>query len=62
MPQQPVSFADVSLEGLESSPVASALAGLRADEARCFSTKYRHTFTQGRATAARRKITHSQID
>ncbi len=45
MPQQPVSFTDVSLEGLESSPVASTLAGLRANEARYFSTKYQHTFT-----------------
>ena len=27
-----VDFADVSTEGLESSPVAAALAGLRANE------------------------------
>lgn len=45
MPATPVSFTDVSTEGLESSPVASALAGLRANEARYFSTKYKHTFT-----------------
>ncbi len=40
-----VDFAHVSTEGLESSPVAEALAGLRANEARYFSTKYHHTFT-----------------
>lgn len=40
-----VSFTDVSTEGLESSPVADALAGLRANEARYFSNKYSHTFT-----------------
>jgi hypothetical protein len=30
---------------LESSPVADALAGLRANEARYYSNKYDHTFT-----------------
>lgn len=40
-----VDFKDVSTAGLESSPVADALAGLRANEARYFHTKYRHTFT-----------------
>jgi hypothetical protein len=40
-----VAFADVSPVGLESSPVADALAGLRANEARYFSTKYDHVFT-----------------
>jgi hypothetical protein len=40
-----VDFADVSPVGLESSPVADALAGLRANEARYFSTKYDHVFT-----------------
>lgn len=40
-----VDFSDVSTVGLESSPVADALAGLRANEARYFSTKYGHTFT-----------------
>lgn len=39
-----VDFSDVSTVGLESSPVADALAGLRANEARYFSTKYGHTF------------------
>jgi len=40
-----VDFADVSTVGLESSPVAEALAGLRANEARYFKNKYCHTFT-----------------
>lgn len=39
-----VDFKDVSTVGLESSPVAEALAGLRANEARYFSTKYGAAF------------------
>jgi len=40
-----VDFNDVSTVGLESSPVAAALAGLRAHEARYFKNKYDHVFT-----------------
>jgi len=40
-----VDFKDVSAVGLESSPVAQALAGLRANEARYFMNKYKHEFT-----------------
>jgi len=40
-----VDFVDVSTVGLDSSPVADALAGLRANEARYFKNKYDHTFT-----------------
>lgn len=40
-----VDFKDVSTVGLESSPVADALAGLRANEARYYKTKYDHAFT-----------------
>ena len=40
-----VDFTNVSTTGLESSPVASALAGLRANEARYFKNKYDHVFT-----------------
>jgi len=40
-----VDFQDVSTTGLESSPVAAALAGLRANEARYFRNKYSHVFT-----------------
>ncbi len=39
-----VDFAEVSTVGLESSPVAGALAGLRANEARYFRNKYEHVF------------------
>lgn len=40
-----VDFINVSTIGLESSPVAEALAGLRANEARYFMNKYKHEFT-----------------
>jgi len=40
-----VDFTAVSTVGLESSPVAAALAGLRANEARYFKNKYDHDFT-----------------
>ena len=40
-----VDFKDVSTAGLESSPVAPALAGLRANEARYYQNKYEHAFT-----------------
>lgn len=40
-----VDFKDVSTVGLESSPVAEALAGLRANEARYYRNKYDHVFT-----------------
>jgi hypothetical protein len=39
-----VDFESVSTVGLESSPVAAALAGLRANEARYFANKYKHEF------------------
>lgn len=47
-----VDFKDVSTVGLESSPVADALAGLRANEARYFATKYDHVFTTEPAAEA----------
>ena len=40
-----VDFVTVSTKGLEASPFADALAGLRANEARYFRNKYDHTFT-----------------
>lgn len=40
-----VDFVDVSTVGLESSPLAEALAGLRANEARYFKNKYDHTYS-----------------
>lgn len=47
-----VDFATVSTAGLESSPVAPALAGLRANEARYFSTKYGAVFATRPAAEA----------
>ena len=47
-----VNFVEVSTEGLESSPVADALAGLRANEARYFKNKYDHAFTVDPAAEA----------
>ena len=40
-----VDFTVVSTAGLESSPVADALAGLRANEARYLRNKYDHIFS-----------------
>ncbi len=53
---QVVDFANVSTIGLESSPVATALAGLRANEARYFKNKYDHDFTVAPADEAREII------
>src|SRR5436189_1905546 len=50
-----VDFNEVSTVGLESSPVADALAGLRANEARYFKNKYDHTFTVEPASSAKAK-------
>ena len=46
-----VDFVNVSTTGLESSPVAAALAGLRANEARYFANKYDHVFVTHSATS-----------
>ena len=51
----PVDFQTVSTTGLESSPVAPALAGLRANESRYFKNKYDHDFTVEPATSAQGK-------
>ena len=51
-----VDFVDVSTVGLESSPVADALAGLRANEARYFKNKYDHDFTVEPAGEAKETI------
>ena len=49
-------FTTVSTVGLESSPVATALAGLRANEARYFKNKYDHIFTVEPASDAKETI------
>ena len=51
-----VDFNTVSTVGLESSPVAAALAGLRANEARYFKNKYDHDFTVEPAADAQATI------
>jgi len=51
-----VDFGNVTTIGLESSPVAAALAGLRAHEARYFKNKYDHVFTVDPAAKAKKAI------
>ena len=51
-----VDFVTVSTTGLESSPVADALADLRANEARYFRNKYDHVFTVAPAADAQPAI------
>src|SRR5918992_635536 len=51
-----VDFVNVSTVGLESSPVAAALAGLRANEARYFKNKYDHVFVVEPASKAKKTI------
>jgi hypothetical protein len=51
-----VDFTNVSTAGLESSPVAPALAGLRANEARYFKNKYDHTYATDPASKAKKTI------
>ena len=48
-----VDFENVSTVGLESSPVAKALAGLRANEARYFMNKYNQVFVTVPAAESR---------
>jgi hypothetical protein len=52
-----VDFTNVSTVGFESSPVAAALAGLRANEARYFKNKYDHDFVTEPANGAKGKKT-----
>jgi hypothetical protein len=51
-----VDFEKVSTSGLESSPVAAALAGLRANEARYFMNKFGHQFTVVPASESRETL------
>ena len=51
-----VDFKTVSTTGLESSPVAAALAGLRANEARFFTNRFDHVFTVEPANKAKKTI------
>jgi len=51
-----IDYEEVSTDGLESSPVKEALAGLRANEARYFNTKYGHKYTTQPASKAKKTI------
>lgn len=51
-----VDFENVSTVGLEASPVAGALAGLRANEARYYKNKYGHDFETLPAEAAPKTV------
>ena len=51
-----VDFKTVSTVGVESSPFADALAGLRANEARYFKNKYDHEFTVEPASKAKKTV------
>jgi hypothetical protein len=50
-----VDFETVSTAGLESSPVAQALAGLRANESRYYKNKYDHDFSVEPASSKKAK-------
>jgi hypothetical protein len=54
--EKKVDFKNVSAAGLESSPVAGALAGLRANEARYFMNKYNAEFAVSPANESRERI------
>jgi hypothetical protein len=51
-----IDFENVSLTGLESSPVVKTLAGLRANESRYFKNKYNHDFTVSPAAKSKDRI------
>lgn len=53
---KPVDFVTVSTEGLESSPFAAALAGVRANEARYYKNKYDHVFATDPASTAKKTV------
>jgi hypothetical protein len=53
-----VDFEKVSELGLETSPVANALAGLRANEARYFMNKYKHEFKVSAASEGKKAIAY----
>ncbi len=57
-----VDYENVSTVGLETSPVATALAGLRANEARYYRNKYKHEFAVEKASASKDALSYvSQI-
>jgi len=55
---QIVDFQNVSITGLEASPVSASLAGMRANESRYFKNKYNHDFKVTPATESMDIIDH----
>jgi hypothetical protein len=53
-----VDFKKVSSEGLSSSPVYEALAGLRANEARYYKNKYAYDFTVNDAADDKKTVAY----
>ena len=51
-----IDFVNVSTKGVESSPFADALAGLRANEARYFNNKYDAVFTTNPASKSKKLV------
>ena len=51
-----VDFNNVTTVGLESSPVSTALAGLRANESRYYMNKYQYEFTVVPASESRETL------
>lgn len=56
-----VDFKEVSTQGLESSPVVEALAGLRANEARYFFNKYQADFVVEPADKAKKLVDYVSL-
>ena len=55
-----IDFKTVTNEGLTSSPYTDALAGLRANEARYFMTKYKHTFEVSPASENKEALSYAE--
>jgi len=53
-----IDYVNVSIAGLESSPYAETLAGLRANEARYFKNKYDLDFTTKPADKAKKLVSY----
>jgi hypothetical protein len=51
-----IDFENVSLTGLESSPVSKTLAGLRANESRYFKNKYNQDFVTSPASESQNRL------
>ena len=55
-----IDFKTVTNEGLTSSPYTDALAGLRANEARYFMTKYKHAFEVSPASENKEALSYAE--